>query len=122
MKVMMYFVIGSEDLIGQVSTPLQLLLGIIVSFLYILLFSTLGYLAGILSQLSKLFVFLLPGLFFGTLILGMRSNGESTIIVETIKFFSEESSFLLFVTKIMVVVFVLFYGSIVVSNRLEVRK
>jgi len=100
--------------------PIELLLGIFSTILYVFLFCALGYLVGTLVQISKAFTVLLPAAFFGTLILEGLS-GKAGTVANVFDFFFTESSLVLFIVKIIVSAGLLFSGAFVLSNRLEVR-
>ncbi|WP_338753661.1 hypothetical protein [Bacillus sp. FJAT-52991] len=99
--------------------PHHLLIGVIAASLYMFLFSALGYFAGTLVQLSRAFIFLLPILYLGPLLVGATSGRDMTAIYQ---FFFGESSILLFVIKVFITVALLFTCSIALSNRMEVRQ
>jgi hypothetical protein len=104
------------------SNPIALsdwLIGFSATILYVLLCAALGYFCGTLVQLNKVFAILLPGFFVGLLILAGSMNGE--FMVSVFKFIFTESSITLFFIKIMVLASLLFSGSIVLSNDMEVR-
>ena len=122
LKVIIYYFISDVPIKSTtiLEAPLELLLGIFSTFLYIFLFCALGYLVGTLVQISKAFTVLLPAAFFGGLILdGLR--GKSGAIAYVFEFFFTESSLPLFIVKIIVSAGLLFSGAFVLSNRLEVR-
>lgn len=102
------------------AAPWDLLLGIFSAVLYIFLVCSLGYLVGTLVQLNKLFAVLLPAGFIGLLLLNGLS-GNAGLIGSIFVFFITESSLPLFVIKVMVTAGLLFFGSAVLSNRLEVK-
>jgi len=122
LKVIIYYFISDVPIKSTtiLEAPLELLLGIFSTFLYIFLFCALGYLVGTLVQISKAFTVLLPAAFFGGLILdGLL--GKSRAIAYVFEFFFTESSLPLFIVKIIVAAGLLFSGAFVLSNRLEVR-
>ena len=102
-------------------SPLELLIGMIVTSSYLFLFSATGYFFGMLTQLNKALIVLLPALFIGLLFLdGFGANGE--IHRGLVNFFYYETSFVLFITKILVIVAILFSSSILLSNQMEVSR
>lgn len=121
LKVMMFFIYGTDYLMSSVQKPGDLLIGIWAAILYIFLFSSIGYFIGVLVQMNKLFVILLPTLFFGSLFIGLRNLNEPTLFVKISTFFVEETSLFIFTVKIFVIAFVLLLSSTFFSNRLEVR-
>lgn len=122
LKVVMYFILDDGNVMGTIISFQELLLGMIVSTFYVLLVASLGYLVGVLVQISKWFSVLLPAVFFGYLFLSINKNEEAPIILETVKFFAKETSLLFFVLKVIVTASILFYGSIILANKMEVRQ
>lgn len=119
MKIIMYF-FGGHGYIAANHSVLEVVIGYSSTILYILLFSGLGYFFGTLVQISKIFVVLIPGIFIGAGILGAESMGFEWV-KSIYQFLFTEPSILLFVLKVLVVVILLFTGSIALSNRMEVR-
>lgn len=122
LKVVMYFILDDGNVMGTAISFQELLLGIFVSILYVLLVASLGYLVGMLVQISKWFSVLLPAAFFGYSILSINKNGEASIISETVTFFAQETILLFFLLKVIVTAIILFYVSIILSNKMEVRQ
>ena len=123
LKVIMYYYYGIQNIFGNTMSvpPLDLLVGVIVTILYLFLFSATGYFFGMLTQLNKALIVLLLALFIGLLFLdGFGANGE--IHRGLVNFFYYETSFVLFLTKVMVIVAILFSSSILLSNRMEVSR
>lgn len=117
LKVLMYFYFDMEQMMIVQTTFLEYFTGFIGLFFYLLLFSSIGYFFGTVSQISKVFVFLIPVLLFGSLILGV----SVPIIAEVFQFYANEASILLFVLKVFVTVVMIFSGAIAISNQLEVK-
>ncbi|MGM0876247.1 MAG: hypothetical protein ACQEWV_16120 [Bacillota bacterium] len=122
LKVVMYFMLDDRNVIGTLISFQEIMLGIIVSIFYLFILTSSGYLVGMLVQLSRWFSVLLPTLFFGYVFLGVNKNGEAPLIVETVKFYVEEASISLFLLKVIVSASFLFYISIILSNKMEVRQ
>jgi hypothetical protein len=122
LKVVIYFILDDGNVMGTAIGFQELLLGMIVSTFYVLLVASLGYLIGMLVQISKWFSVLLPAVFFGYLFLGVSKYDEAPIIFETVKFFAKETSLFFFVLKVIVTASILFYGSIILANKMEVRQ
>ncbi len=99
-------------------TPEILFIGVLMSVFYLLLFSSLGYLCGALVQLSKAFIILLVGSYFGSIWL-VRLN--PTFFLKIYDFYHGESSLPLFALKAVFTAGLLYLGSLFLSNRLEVR-
>lgn len=123
LKVLMYYVFGNNDILGTglISDPLQFLMGTVATILLVFLFSALGYFAGVIVQLHRLFIVLLPALFFGFLTMPGKS-GEGGIFLGLFEFFFQEASIFLFSGKVIVTTVLLFAGAILMSNQLEVKR
>jgi hypothetical protein len=123
MKVILYFFVGKQtiDSPNLVGEPVELLIGILATSFYVFLFCALGYFIGTLVQIHKVFVVLVPALFFGALFLG-EASGNSVIVTSFFSFIFTESSIPLFIIKIIVTCGLLFTGAFVLSNRMEVRQ
>lgn len=114
------FVLGQTEYVFTPTGVSEWIIGFIATTLYVLLCSAIGYFLGTLAQIQKVFVILLPVVFIGILILGAAtSNG--TIIQYVFEFIFEEASFALFIVKIGCLAALLFSGSALLSNRMEVR-
>lgn len=99
----------------------EFVMGMITSILYIFLFASAGYLVGILIQLHKGFLLIIPTILFGGLILD-GIGGDPRIFVNVTRFFGDETSFIVFICKIVIVSSILLLASLGISNRMEVRK
>lgn len=100
---------------GFLIAPTDLLLGIFVAILYLVLFSSIGYLGGALVELHKSFVIIIPVLVIGFFRIYANFLGD------LIKNFYE-SLLPVFIVKILILSLVLFGISIFLSYRMEVRK
>jgi hypothetical protein len=120
MKIIMYL-FGGQGYISVNPSLSEIVIGYSSTILYILLFSGIGYLFGILVQISKIFAVLIPGVFIGAGILGAGSLGFEWV-KSIYQFIFTEPSILLFVLKVLIVVALLFSSSIALSNRMEVRE
>lgn len=121
-KVILYY-IGGVNFVTNTNLsidPQEILLGIGAAFLYVLLFSALGYIVGTLVQLHKSFAFIFPVTFFG-LSFFTESLGLNELIIRLFKFLFSEPSFIIFSLKNLTIVAFLFTCATVISNRLEVR-
>lgn len=110
-----------EIVVDPGADVLAVSIGLLAVILYLLLLSSIGYLFGTLIRLQKLFAVVLPALLVGSLIISANMRDEPTIL-KWVNFYIQESSFLLFTVKVLVTVAILFGGSIVISNRMEVRR
>ncbi|WP_404450963.1 hypothetical protein LG329_11515 [Virgibacillus necropolis] len=123
LKVVMYYVPDSGQFIGISSgpSPLELLFGLFATILFVFMFSSLGYLVGTLVQLHKIFVVVLPVVFFGYITFGEQRIGIHPLI-QLGEFYFQETSFPLFLSKAVITIAILFTGSVLLSNRMEVRR
>ncbi|MBM6617414.1 hypothetical protein [Bacillus suaedaesalsae] len=121
-KIYLFYISEGANLISATTPLTELVIGLVAASLYMLLFSALGYFVGMLTQLHKLFIVIIPTVFLGSLFLSARHNGEVNFITKVIELFIQETSLLLFAVKVLTVAAALFYGSLVICNRLEVRR
>lgn len=119
LKVIIYFIRGIEFIQINFPTLQEWTLGLGAACLYMMLFSVLGYFCGLLVQLNRMFVVLLPGMIVGLLIWGAKlKGGEGNAMIE---FFGAEPSFFLLLLKVVTVAGLLFASASALSNRLEVK-
>ncbi|MCL6572744.1 MAG: hypothetical protein K6T88_13840 [Bacillus sp. (in: Bacteria)] len=123
MKVIMYYFVGNsyETSANVLAAPVELLVGLLATTLYVLLCCALGYIFGTLVQIHKVFVILLPGLYIGVMSLA-ATNGTSNIVKTGYQFIFAEPSILLFIVKIIIISGLLFSSSFILSNRMEVKQ
>lgn len=122
LRVIIYFTHGSQNIASQYFfiLPQELLLSIIATTFYIILICAASYFLGTLTQKHQGFAVLLPVLIIGLLVLTARDMGNiNVMLVKIANFFTNESSLLLFMLKTSGVASILFYSSILMSNRLE---
>ncbi|MFB7638296.1 hypothetical protein [Peribacillus butanolivorans] len=111
-----------DDQIYSFNTGLQeLVMGIGVTILYVFFVTSIGYFIGALVQESKLFIILIPVLFFGILFLEASMQKEP-FLINVFKFYGMESTLSLFIIKVIVTVAVFFTAAISILNRMEVRR
>ncbi len=124
LRVVVYFTTGGAGIIGQDFKPslFSLFAGTAAVVLYMLLFSGTGYLIGVLARLNRIFVVVIPALFIGVVFTAARVKTGNSVIAGTVEFFIKETSLLLFAVKVILASAVLFTGSMVLSNRTEVRE
>ncbi|MDP4086840.1 MAG: hypothetical protein Q8934_19930 [Bacillota bacterium] len=121
MKVIIYYFMDHHyvDTQGPMEAPLELLFGIFTTTLYLFLFCALGYLIGVLVQLYKGFIFILPAIFIGTIFL---REGNTGLVTSVFKFFFMETSLPIFITKVVITSCLLFICAMGLSNRMEVNQ
>lgn len=105
---------------GLPPTLQELLSGLSVSILYLLVFSTLGYLIGTIVQLHRIFIVALPIAFISMIIL-TEKFWDRNILLRTFEFYFQESSMMLFIFKVVITTVLLFAGATILSDRQEVR-
>lgn len=101
-------------------SPSDLLLGIVTTSLYIFLFCAIGYLAGTLVNLNRIFIILLPALLIGSVFLA-GTRGKSGAIENFFILFFTENSLPLFIAKVLIAAVLFFAGAFALSNRMEVK-
>ena len=121
LRIIVYFR-SSHYLLSQnfIVAPDVIFTGIAVTLLYLLLFGSLGYFCGVLMQLSKVFIVILPSLYFGAIILARRGD-QMQVLSSVYDFFRGESSLTLFALKVILTAVLIYACSFMLSNRLEVR-
>ncbi len=121
-KVVLYFLADAKTFYftSLLNTPSLILKGVLATFLYILLFASLGYLVGMLIQLHSGLRIILPVLFLGWLFFG-GMLGEVGIISQIGSFYFMESTFWVFLIKVLFSISLLKACSILITRRLEVR-
>jgi hypothetical protein len=119
-RVAGYFFLGHTLYSSEMAAG-ELILGIIAASLYILTASSIGYLFGTLAQVSKAFIIVIPALLIGFLFLDISFN-PMPIQQEIYQFYFIESSFILFLIKILLTTAILFGTSSILFNRMGVRQ
>jgi len=119
LRVIMYFTVDKSKLVsdGFLLTFSDLLLGIIIAILYMGLVSAVSYFIGMLTQLSKAFVLLIPAGIFGA----FRVIGDDDyIFAQSIyHFYVVDVSLPLFALKVIITSLIFFGVSMILSNRME---
>ncbi|MRH44158.1 hypothetical protein GH741_16065 [Aquibacillus halophilus] len=125
LKVFVYLIFEVDMLFDVTHTISTLWLGIIASILYILLFSAIGYLVGVLAQISKSLIIILAAVVIGYPIYASTGTGqrdEPTLFIAITQFYQGESMLSLFALKVILTVTILFFTSLIITNRLEVKQ
>ncbi|MFC4620040.1 hypothetical protein ACFO4N_15110 [Camelliibacillus cellulosilyticus] len=119
------FAFVNHDVV-KLETPINSLIssgvGIIGTFLYLFIACAVGYLFGMLVQIRKIFAFLLPAIFIGTIFLAGNVDQFGQFLYTFMKFFVKEPSLTLFFLKAILTAAILFFATAAISNRLEVKK
>jgi hypothetical protein len=95
--------------------------GTVIALFYLLLITSLGYFIGSLVQVSKLFIILIPVLFFGSLFLDAFAQREP-MVTSIFQFYNMEGSLLLMMVKTLITCAALLAAAVGILNRLEVRQ
>lgn len=120
-KVIIHYAFGTVY-VNEIITPtiFQYMFGVIATILFVFLFSMVGYTVGAIVQYNKIFIFLLPVFIISYLILSAQS-GESNLLIILFEFYFAESSFFLYLLKIVGTSGILFTTVTLLTNRLEVK-
>lgn len=102
------------------AAPVEFLLGLFTTTLYVFLFSSVGYLIGTLVQVHRGFAVLLPVLAIGSLFLAAALKME-TLLTFIYQFLFSEASLLFFILKAVILTIVFFGSALLLANRSEVN-
>lgn len=118
-KMSIHFFSSRQVIGSQLALPFpELLLGVVATSLYVLLFGAVGYFIGMLVQMHPLLPLFLGGSFLALFV----GAGIGTDLLENIyEFFFYEASLLIFAGKVSISVVLLFLGATLLSSRMEVR-
>ncbi|OEH85078.1 hypothetical protein BHU72_05560 [Desulfuribacillus stibiiarsenatis] len=124
LRVISFFYLGADAMSYQYFylSPQELLMSALSNTLYVILVAAIGYFFGMLVQWNKIFIVLLPTFVIGMLILEARQGGSHSLTYKVIEFFIYESSIAVFALKVIVTASILFFTTIILSKRLEVRR
>lgn len=116
-RVIMVFTSDQASVIfnGTITTN-DLLLGILVSSLYMILLAAVAYLVRLIIEVNKMFAIIVPVVFIGLLTTNTQFFGD------VIKFYVLENSLALFTLKVLITAIILFGMSVLLSNRMEVNR
>ncbi len=95
--------------------------GILGTCMYLILFALSGYTCGMLVQMNKLFLFIIPAIVIGVPMTTSFMLGVPFLTEDLFLFFLDETSFSLFVGKFLLVILPLFAVNLITGNRLEVK-
>ncbi|HLR14266.1 MAG TPA: hypothetical protein VK144_00445 [Bacillota bacterium] len=113
---------GGVSLLPEVQLSIgEYVVGVCTIGLYLLLASACGYFLGVLSQWNELVKVFIPILLIGALLIVPNMVSEG-VIINVFTFIFLDELFLLFALKILIVTGLLFFMSMRMGNRLEVRK
>lgn len=122
LKLSVLFLQEREFIESQRLSAFQMAEGLAGTILYLFLFAALGYLVGMLVQRSRIFIIIVPALFFGSLFINVLVGSESTLVIDIGQIFVKETSLLLFLLKVLITSAIAFGSAILISDSLEVRK
>ena len=121
-NIIYFFFTDLTVMAGEAQTaPSEFIVGTLATILYLILFSAVGYFIGALVQLHRFFAVAVPAITFGTLFVGNQA-GIGFVIAWINEFLFRETSFFIFICKIIVLSGLFFGSSFLVFNRLEVRQ
>lgn len=124
-KAIMYYALSNQQPVisSYSASPLEWITGFSATILYIALFSAIGYCIGKLTQWFKPFIVIIPAVIISQVILDSSNAGEDgSTITNIFGFFITESSFILFLAKIIVTSIILYAISLWITNNKEVRQ
>lgn len=101
---------------GFMLATTDLLLGVLVSSLYMVLLGAIAYLIRLIIEVNKIFAIVLPFVFIGLL------RAYTPFFGDLVKFYVYEDSLGIFILKVLITSIVLFGVSIVLSGRREVQR
>ena len=123
LRVLVYLGYGSSSIqtVNFFLSPWELIVYIFAMYFYILLFMSLGYFAGVLMRIHRVFMIIIPAavIFF---LFSATSQGHPLNTAVILHFFTRENSLPLFALKAVAAAGLLFCLSKVLSDRMEVRK
>ena len=111
----------NQELYGSPAIGKEFILGMFISILYIFFVSSFGYLIGTLVQVNKASVLIIPVLVIGSVFIDATMQ-RNPMVMNILEFYFMESSPLIFTLKALVSAIILFAASIMIMNRMEVRK
>lgn len=115
-----YFLLKEDLYVASIMTN-EMMIGITVSLLYIFWISSIGYFVGALVQVHKGFALLIPVIVIGSLFYDGFMQRDAMMLT-LFQFYFLESSIVLFAIKTLITTAVLFFASIAILNRMEVRR
>lgn len=120
-KLIIHFSFGTVYM-NEIVPPTitEYIFGVIATILFVFIFSIIGYMVGSIIQLNKIFIILLPVFIITYLILSARS-GQSNLLIILFEFYFAESSFILYLLKVMGTSAIIFTSAIGLTNRLEAK-
>ena len=121
-RISIYLWKSSEMLLFNEEITLHgLLIGLVATVLYALLFSAVAYIIGEIIQLHRVFIVIVPTVIFGFIV--MVTNFDNVEwINQIVPFVLFETNFYLFFVKCISISIILFFLAMFVGHRLEVRK
>ncbi|GGA77795.1 hypothetical protein [Ornithinibacillus halotolerans] len=119
--ILVFFVNDLETFltVNQEVNMADYLIGVLATILIVLLAGAAGYVVGMLFQLNKLLIFILPVFVFGLDFI--RTSNESTL-QRIFEFYFTEQVFTIFVVKTIMTILLGFGLAALLTNRMEVRR
>ncbi|WP_156424481.1 hypothetical protein [Bacillus sp. FJAT-27445] len=116
-----FFFIKNQPIYSVRSGLAEAMTGIGITFLYVLLVSSIGYFISSVTSISKIFVFIIPVLIFGIMAAG-EIILPAGFLNDVIKFYAGEKSVVLFALKALSTAGLFYTAGIAVLQRMEVRR
>lgn len=98
--------------------PGELLLNLLITTWYAALLSCFGYLTGMLAQLNRVFIILIPALIIGS----VYAQDSGGILTAAIRFYAAETSILLLSVKAALTLAIVYPFTMLITSSLEVRR
>jgi hypothetical protein len=116
MRTAKFMAVGSSNIVneGFLITPMELVIGFVGTFLYLMLFASFTYFCSVLLCKSKLFAIVI--------MCAMVLSSRTTLLTNIFKFYGHESNVFNFTVKVLIAVIPAFAASIFVYNNMEVRQ
>jgi hypothetical protein len=119
-QVIYILIYSAKAIYYEPLTVVEMAKGLCGTALYLILFTSIGYLIGTFVQIHRIFTFIIPIIVIGSIIID-GTYGNQTIDTFIFKFFGNESSLSLFTLKVFLSSFMIYTVSVLFSRRLEVK-
>jgi hypothetical protein len=119
--LIIYFFRDNVSMTGQPLTFQGALFGMVGITFYIFMMGSLGYLAGSLVQVSKIFIVVLPAVIIGGIVFESSLTRSPSLVPDVFSFFGLEESLVVFMLKVLLVSMLSWLAAILSSMKLEVK-
>lgn len=122
-RAIFYFTDSGKNIVSEgFYIPLEVLaVSIISTILYAVLISSLGYLAGALIRLHKVFIIILPAAFIGVIFLRRANEILFDVSLGIYNFYCSETSLLVFAAKVIITSAIFFAAAVAITSKLEIN-